>query len=157
MDKQRDKAGLGQSFLNPIPHSPDAAPTTDTSPQSLGLHSSIDDLEKATDLSASSRVRRVVEKTVDKLGRSKSVGTKNQPTSPRRKMFSLHRARGSRDMTSGSVIRFIYICTSVKLNYHSLQISPEYAIRHRRRQLVAPKTILHFSDLHPPPPQLNHL
>lgn len=108
MDKSRDKGGLGQSLLHPMFYSPDAVPTTDTSPQSLGLHSSVDDLDKAPDLSASSRVRRVVEKTVDKLGRSKSAGPKAQPTSPRRSMFSLHRPRGSKDMTPGSFKR-IYL------------------------------------------------
>jgi hypothetical protein len=88
----RDKVAVG--VRQPLFHSSGDALTTDTSPQSLGLQSSLDNLDKtAPDLSASGRVRRMVEMTVDKLGRSKSLGSKSQPVSPKR-MFGLNRGEG---------------------------------------------------------------
>lgn len=98
----KNKPVLGQSLLQPLFHSPATGPIIDTSPQSLGLQDSgPEDLDTVADLSKSGRVRRVVGKTVDKLGRTKSLGGKAQPPSPSsRRMFSLNRGKSSHTPSS---------------------------------------------------------
>jgi hypothetical protein len=64
----------------------------DTSPQALGL-------EDEGDKCLGSGLRRVVEKTVDKLGRGRSVSNK----SPSKRIFSLGRGRGKDPSSLGTI------------------------------------------------------
>lgn len=74
---------MGQSLpVNPVQA---VAPIPDTSSQTLGLE---DEGDKPLETS-SSGLRRVVEKTVDKLGRSRSLTNR----SPSKRIFSLGRNR----------------------------------------------------------------
>ena len=73
-----------------------APPIPDTSPQALGLD---DEGDKCLETSASG-LRRVVEKTVDRLGRSRSLNNK----SPSKRIFSLGRNRGKDPGPSGKIL-----------------------------------------------------
>jgi len=85
---------MGQSIhLNPAHIAP---PIPDTSPQALGLD---DEGDKSLETSTSG-LRRVVEKTVDKLGRGRSLNNK----SPSKRIFSLGRNRGKEPVPSGAII-----------------------------------------------------
>ena len=79
--------------LNPAQVAP---PIPDTSPQALGLD---DEGDKSLETSTSG-LRRVVEKTVDKLGRSRSTNNK----SPSKRIFSLGRSRGKELSPSGAIL-----------------------------------------------------
>jgi hypothetical protein len=87
---------------NPMDHSlpvnpvQAVAPIPDTSSQSLGLE---DEVDKSLETSTSS-LRRVVEKTVDKLGKSRSLNSK----SPSKRIFSLGRSRGKESSPSGEIL-----------------------------------------------------
>jgi len=84
---------MGQSMhVNPVQA---VAPIPDTSSQALGLE---DEGDKSVETSTSS-LRRVVEKTVDKLGRSRSLTTK----SPSKRIFSLGRNRAKESALSGAI------------------------------------------------------
>jgi len=84
---------MGQAMpLNPAQA---AAPVPDTSPQALGLE---DDGDKSLETSTSG-LRRVVEKTVDRLGRTRSLSNK----SPSKRIFSLGRNKGKEPGPSGAI------------------------------------------------------
>ena len=84
---------MGQSIpVNPVQA---VAPIPDTSSQALGLE---DEGDKSLETSTSG-LRRVVEKTVDKLGRSRSLTSK----SPSKRIFSLGRNRGKEPGPSGAI------------------------------------------------------
>lgn len=72
------------------------APIPDTSSQSLGLE---DEGDKSLETSTSS-LRRVVGKTVDKIGRTRSLNNK----SPSKRIFSLGRSRGKEPSPSGAIL-----------------------------------------------------
>lgn len=85
---------MGQSIaLHPAQVAP---PIPDTSPQALGLD---DDSERLLE-SSTSGLRRVMEKTVDKLGRTRSLSSK----SPSKRIFSLGRNRGKDPGPSGAIL-----------------------------------------------------
>ena len=84
---------MGQSIpFNPVHVAP---PTPDTLPQTLALE---DEGDKCLETSTSG-LRRVVEKTVDRLGRSRSFSSK----SPSKRIFSLGRNRGKEPGPSGAI------------------------------------------------------
>ena len=85
---------MGQSI--PVNPTQAAAPIPDTSPQALGLE---DEGDKSLETS-SSGLRRVVEKTVDRLGRSRSLNNK----SPSKRIFSLGRNKGKESGPSGTIL-----------------------------------------------------
>ena len=85
---------MGQSIaLNPAQVAP---PIPDTSPQALGLD---DDGDRSLECSASG-FRRVVGKTVDRLGRARSLSNK----SPSKRIFSLGRNRGKDPGPLGAIL-----------------------------------------------------
>lgn len=90
---------MGQS----IPANPPqlVAPLPDASSQALVLE---DEGDKCLETSTSS-IRRVVEKTVDKLGRSRSFSNK----SPSKRIFSLGRSRGKEPGPSGAILIHQYL------------------------------------------------
>lgn len=95
---QRGGDPTGQPiYVNPVQA---IAPIPDTSSQALGLEGEGD---KSLETSASG-LRRVVEKTVDKLGRSRSLSSK----SPSKRIFSLGRNRGKEPGPSGTIPIHIY-------------------------------------------------
>lgn len=127
MDHKNPPA-LGRAVLQPLFHTPESAPTIDTPPQSLGIQdSSTEDLDRAgnADLSASGRVRRAVEKTVDKLGRTKSLATKARAQSPNPnsgplRRFSLHRGKGTHTPSS------VYLCFSPICRSYRASVQPHW-------------------------------
>jgi len=85
---------MGQSIhLNPAHVAP---PIPDTFPQTLGLD---DEGDKSLETSTSG-LRRVVEKTVDRLGRTRSLNNK----SPSKRIFSLGRNKGKDPGPSGAIL-----------------------------------------------------
>ena len=85
---------MGQSI--PVNLTQAVAPVPDTSSQALGLE---DEGDKSPETSTSS-IRRVVEKTVDRLGRSRSSSNK----SPSKRIFSLGRNRGKEPGPFGAIL-----------------------------------------------------
>ena len=84
---------MGQSIpVNPVQA---VAPIPDTSSQTLGLE---DEGDKSPETSGSS-LRRVMEKTVDRLGRRSSFSSK----SPSKRIFSLGRNKGKESSPSGTI------------------------------------------------------
>lgn len=84
---------MGQAIpVNPVQA---VAPVPDTSSQALGIE---DEQDKSLETSTSG-LRRVVEKTVDKLGRTRSLGNK----SPSKRIFSLGRSRGKEPTPLGAI------------------------------------------------------
>ena len=96
------KQPSSQTAGNPMGHSIHlspaniAPPIPDTSPQALGLD---DEGDKSLETSTSG-LRRVVEKTVDKLGRTRSLNNK----SPSKRIFSLGRNRGKESVPPGAIL-----------------------------------------------------
>jgi hypothetical protein len=91
--KQHDKSTLTRfgSLRQSMLMSSERNHIADSSPQLPDTRASPEDLYKtAPDSSPSECVRRVVGSTVDKLGRSKTLGSKSPGT---RRMFSLNRGR----------------------------------------------------------------
>lgn len=90
----------------PLTHNPLAANTIDTSPRELGLQDDRADEVPAGSTSPKNRVKRVMEKTVDKLGRSlsgKASSAAARPTSPTsgsRSLFLLNRKDKGKDRQS---------------------------------------------------------
>ena len=87
---------------HPVPLGPAqvALPIPDTSPQTLGLD---DEGDRCLESSASG-LRRVVEKTVDKLGRRSSFSSK----SPSKRIFSLGRNRGKEPSPFGAILLYLH-------------------------------------------------
>lgn len=97
--------------LQPLLHTPSAAPTLDTSPEALDLTESQSQVLQKDMVSTPSRVKRMsaavektVEKTVDKLSRSINVmGGRTSPTTPppsgHRRLFSLSRKGKVKDVS----------------------------------------------------------
>lgn len=84
---------MGQSVpVNPVQA---VAPIPDTSSHALGLE---DEGDKSPETSTSS-LRRVVGKTVDKLGRTRSLNNK----SPSKRIFSLGRSKGKEPAPLGTI------------------------------------------------------
>lgn len=96
--KQPPTQAAGNQMNHPVPLGPAqvALPIPDTSPQTLGLD---DEGDRCLESSASG-LRRVVEKTVDKLGRTRSFSNK----SPSKRIFSLGRNRGKEPGPPGTIL-----------------------------------------------------
>ena len=86
---------MGQSI--PVNPAQAAVPIPDTSSQALGLEDEDDSKSPET---STSGIRRVVEKTVDRLGRSRSFSKK----SPSKRIFSLGRNRGKEPGPFGAIL-----------------------------------------------------
>jgi hypothetical protein len=84
---------MGQSV--PVNPAQAIAPIPDTSYHALGLE---DEADKALEASTSG-LRRVVEKTVDKLGRTRSLGSRSLS----KRIFSLGRSKGKEPAPSGAI------------------------------------------------------
>ena len=84
---------MGQSI--PVNIVQALAPLPDTSSQALGLE---DEADKSPE-TPTSGLRRVMEKTVDKLGRSRSLSNK----SPSKRIFSLGRSKGKETGPFGAI------------------------------------------------------
>ena len=89
---------MGQSI--PVNLVQAVAPIPDTSSQALGLE---DEGDRSAETSTSS-LRRVVEKTVDKLGRRSSFSSK----SPSKRIFSLGRNRGKEPSPFGAILLYLH-------------------------------------------------
>lgn len=128
---------MGQSI--PVNPAQAVAPIPDTSSQALGLEDEGDNksLETPTCL------RRVVEKTVDKLGRSRSLNNK----SPSKRIFSLGRNKGKELGSLGATQILLHPLRLVptsrwlqKMQRHSLRLGAAICL------MTLPSSVL------PPPP-----
>lgn len=99
--------------LQPVLHSPMAARAIDTSPKSLGLSTSDRPQSPLSPNRQTRRLSNVVEKTVDKLGK-----TLNGRTSPgHRRVFSLSRKGKGKEKSAveGELPTWVRLAKSVKL------------------------------------------